>query len=465
MEDMASKSISKSVMWQLGGKIALQGIAFFSTPIFTRLLSPSDYGFTALYGTWLAIFGLVVGLCVGASIGNAWITYGEEKLSSYLSSVMTIGVISYFVILALVLLLNGILVKAIGLSFPIILLLITHSFFSFVISFEVARLDQLKKVEKSTVLSTALSLSVILTSLLFVYLAKENKWQAKVFGQALPTSIFGAVLLFIIYIRGKRFWSKEYAKFCLKLCLPLIVHATGHLVFSQTDRIMLQKFYDETTLGIYSISFNLCGVLTIIYGAFNSAWVPFYYEFKKQGNDQEVISHSRRYLKIFTLLCVGFILLSYDVYKLMAPQSYWSGMDSIPFFVMSIYFGFLYLFPVNFEFFNAKTKLIPVATFFAAGINILINFLLIPNYGIVGAAIGTMVAHFVLFLFHAIVARFVIKKEFEYKWHIFVPGLCVITAFCIGTPLVKQYIIIRWVLAVLIGVYLVRDIYKTKRIF
>lgn len=462
---MASKSISKSVMWQLGGKVALQGLAFFSTPIFTRILSPSDYGFTALYGTWLSIFSLIVGLCVGSTIGNAWIKYGEEKLSEYLSSVMTIGILSFVIVLAVVFIFHSQFVVLTGLSSSMMFLLIIHSFFSFVISFEVSRLDQLKKVEKSACLSTMLSIVVILTSLVLVVLNKDNKWQAKVTGQALPTSIIGSVLLFVIYYRGKKLWNTEYAKYCLALCLPIIIHATGHLIFSQTDRIMLQKMYDETTLGLYSITFNLCGVLSIIYGAFNSAWVPFYYEFKKQNKNEEVIVHSCRYLKIFTLICVGFILLSYDVYKLMAPKSYWEGMKSIPLFVMSIYFGFLYLFPVNFEFCNAQTKLIPVATFFAAGVNIIINFLLIPNYGIIGAAVGTMIAHCILFLFHFIIARFIMKQEFEYKYHIFIPGFLVILAFCIITPLIKDYIIIRWIIACLIGLYLLHDIYKKKSIF
>ena len=68
---MGSKSISKSVVWQLSGKFALQGIAFFTTPIFTRLLTPADYGYTALYASWLSILSLIIGLQVEGSIGNA----------------------------------------------------------------------------------------------------------------------------------------------------------------------------------------------------------------------------------------------------------------------------------------------------------------------------------------------------------------------------------------------------------
>ena len=68
---MASKSISKSVMWQLAGKFALQGIAFFTVPIFTRILSPEDYGYTALYSSWSTILSLIIGMQTSGSIGNA----------------------------------------------------------------------------------------------------------------------------------------------------------------------------------------------------------------------------------------------------------------------------------------------------------------------------------------------------------------------------------------------------------
>lgn len=80
---MVSKSISKSVIWLLTGKFLLQGIFFFTTPIFTRILTPADYGYTTLYASWLSIFSLIEGLQVQGSIGNARIKYGEENLSQY----------------------------------------------------------------------------------------------------------------------------------------------------------------------------------------------------------------------------------------------------------------------------------------------------------------------------------------------------------------------------------------------
>lgn len=461
---MASKSISKSVIWQLGGKFALQGIAFFTTPIFTRLLMPADYGYTALYASWLAIFELIEGVGVASSIGNARIKYGEDNLPQFLSSIMTMALISFVVSLILVFSLNKIFSSFLGLTPLMTILVVVQAFFSFVISFEITRLDVLKKVEKSTFLSITQTIFVITISLLLVLNSKENRGQAKIYGQAIPTIIYGIIILLFVYFRGKKIWICEYNKFSITFALPLIIHACGHLIFCQSDRIMLQKMQGADVLGIYSVAFSLCYVLTIIYGALNIAWNPFYYDYKKNNDNEQIILHSKRYIKFFSCLTIGFILLSYDVYKLMAPAEYYKGMEIIPIFVVSNYFAFLYLFPVNFEFYKEKTTLIPVVTFVVAIMNILINWWLIPTYGIVGAAIGTLTAHIVLFLLHDFSAR-VIVKEYEYPWHIYLPGLIIVISTVIGTVFFKDLFYVRWILALFIGIYMLRDLYTNKSIF
>ena len=286
---MKKKSISNSVIWQLSGKFALQGIAFFTTPIFTRLLTPEDFGYTALYTSWLSIICLIIGLNVGASIGNARIKLGEDELPSYCSSIMSIALISFFIVLLLFIFLGKWISEILNLTQSLCILLVVHAFCYFIVNFEIGRLDSLKKVEKSTILSVSFTTSILITSLLLVLRSESDRAQAKILGQALPTILFGLVIIILIYFRGKKLWTSSYSKYCLLLTLPLIIHSVGHLIFAQSDRIMLQRMIDDRTLGVYSVSQSLCAVLSIIYGALNVSWVPFYYDLKKQNNIEEII--------------------------------------------------------------------------------------------------------------------------------------------------------------------------------
>ena len=175
---MERKSITKSVVWQLLGKFLLQGIAFFTTPIFTRILTPSDYGYTALYLSWVSIFGLLVGFQVQGSIGNARLKYNDEEIQKYLSSIMTISVLSFLFFFIISFVFSNKLSGLLGLRKDLVILVFVQSFFTFVINFEIARLDQYKEVEKSMILSLTQTIFIIVLSLIFV-LKFKNKAIAK----------------------------------------------------------------------------------------------------------------------------------------------------------------------------------------------------------------------------------------------------------------------------------------------
>lgn len=462
---MSSSSISKSVIWQLLGKILLQGIAFFTTPIFTRILTPEDYGYTALYASWVSIFTLIVGLQTYGSIANARIKYEEEDLDSYLSSIMTLSLCMFFLCFILGVIFRNSLSELLGIRRDLVILAIFQSFFAYVISFYIAKLDQLKKVEKSTIVSITQTTAIIGLSLFAVIYFKENKAIVKIYSQAFPVLIIGLSLLVCVYVKGRLVWKNEYITFCLAFTLPLLIHGLGGLIFAQSDRIMITKILNNEELGIYSVSYALCNILTIIYGALNTSWLPFYMDFKKQNKNEEIIIHSKRYIKFFTIISMGFILLSYDVFKIMAPENYWSGITLLPIFTFAFYFDFLYLFPVNFEFYTCNTKLIPLATFTSALVNIGVNLLLIPKFGIIGAAVGTLIAHFLSFVLHFIVARFIIKHKFEYNIKIFLVGIATLLILIVCSYILKDLLYIRWVVAIILAVYLVIDILKNRSVF
>lgn len=462
---MSSKSISKSVVWQLAGKLSLQGLAFFTAPVFTRLLTTSDYGYASLYTSWCSIISIFVAMEVAGSIGNARIKYDGINIYEYLSSVLTLTLIPFGVFLVIALAFNNFLAPLLGLRRDLVILVVLNAYASFLISFIVAKLDIYKQVEKSALISFFQSLVVIAISIVFVVRNKDNRGFIKIYSQAVPTILIGLAVFVIVYSKGRVFWKSEYNKFCLGLTLPLIGHSIAGLVFTQCDKLMLQKIQNESELGIYSITYTLCNVLLIIYVAFNNAWVPFYYDFKRQEKTEEILLHTKRYLKFFTLICAGFLLLATDVFKLITPDSYWSGIKAIPIFVLSIYFNYLYLFPANFEFYNCMTKLVPIGTVSSAIINVIMNALLIPRYSIYGAVAGSLISHIFLFGIHEVFAKFVVKKNYEYNLMLFIPWISILVVFSVLFYILKDLWIVRWGLAFFIGINLVIDIVKNKSVF
>lgn len=62
----------------LFGTLFNKGIAFFTVPIFTRLLSTSDYGVVTTYNSWIAILAMVVGFALHSGIRIAFVDFKDE---------------------------------------------------------------------------------------------------------------------------------------------------------------------------------------------------------------------------------------------------------------------------------------------------------------------------------------------------------------------------------------------------
>lgn len=461
---MSRTSISKVIVWQTFSKFLLQGIAFFTTPIFTRILSTSDYGKISIYGTWVSIFSLIVGLQTSGSIPMAMIKF-EDKIDQYMSSIMGLSIISFLVIFPIVFIFRDRISNLIHLNSFLILLIVIQSFCSYSINFYSTKLIQQKRIVENTILSIIVPISSTILSIIFVF-NFENKYYGKIIGSFIPITLSGVFLIFLIFTKGKTFLKKEFVKYCLPITLPLIFHGAGALVFNQCDRVMLQNMVDDSEVGIYAVVSNLASVISIIWMSFNSSWVPFYYEYRKKNEYDKILKQSTGYLFTFTILTIGFIFCAPEVFKFMAPPVYHKGISYIPFFALATYFNFLYSFPANFEFYSNNTKMIALGTILAAAVNIVLNYLLIPVLGGFGAALTTFVSYVVLFIFHELIARFFIKNgKYHYNVLFYIKGLLPISISVVLYYTSLNLWFIRWIFAVILGIILMVKFVRTKSIF
>ena len=459
-------SKNKITIFNIASTIVLQGLAFFSGPIIAALLGTNNYGVASVYLTWVQLASTVFSLQAAGTVALARINFPMEDQLKYQSSVLSLATTSYvgFSILTVI----AVLVTSnwFYISLPMVLLGLAHGWGMYCISFMNSKFTYEFKADKNFILSVMTSALTIGISILLIHLypADINYW-GRIIGQSVVYTTIGLVMFFYVIKLGKTAFNKEYWQFTLPIAIPTIFHLLANIVLNQSDRVMLKGMLSYSAAGIYALAYTFSAVLSTIWSAFNNSWVPFYYEYTRQNQVEEMKKHARNYNELFTIITMGFILLAREVFHIYAKQSFWEGTDLIPLFSIGNYFIFLYSFPVNYEFYNKKTKTIAMGTTFAATCNIILNYISIKRWGIQGAAIATTVSHGLQFGFHFICAKRINPGDFPFKLIQFVPGFLAVCVTCAIAWLTREWWYIRWAIAFVLGVYLLVQIIGRKEVF
>ena len=460
-------NVNTVAIFNILGPVILNGINFFTIPVFTRLLGTENYGLYTIYYTWVNTFTILVSLQASGTIGVANVRMeGKQKLEYY-SSIMFMILCSFFVILSIIIVGMNFFADMLGLPAIIVILILIHALGMAFVNFATIRYTYEKRSYITFTISVGVAVAGIVLSL---YLFRANVlagplYYSRALGSAFPYLFLGIGICIMFVAQGRTFFSKTYWGFCLPLCLPMIFHGLSQLILGQADRVMLQNMMSESVVGIYSFTYTFANVLNIIYNAFNNTWVPFYYDDIHSGNIAQIHKRSKNYIFIFTALSMGFMLLAPDVIKLFAGEEFWDGIGMLPVLVLANYMIFLYSFPVNYEFYHKKSIHIATGTTSAAVLNCVLNYFLIRRIGMSGAAVATLISYILLWLFHHLVSKYIIKENYHYRIKQFMPALIVMIICSVYVYLLQDNIILRWAAALVVGVVALRHLVKTKTIF
>lgn len=400
---------TKAAFWYTIGNFAVKGFAFLTLPIFTRLLSVSDFGKVSIYSTWLAIFSILIALDLNAAVVRGKYDFGE-KYRSYLSSVLFLSSIIFVLWLAVFLALNEKLSKALGLPFFLLVILLINSYSQFVIRFKLAEFTSNRDYKKYITVSLVNVILNFTLSLLFIFLISE-KYIGRIFGMFLSSIIIAISLYISVLKNGREYVNKEYWSYALKLSIPLIIHNLSGIILAQFDRIMINKYYSSVETGIYSFAYTIGMIINVIWGALNLAWIPWFFENMKNENYENIRKKTLAYISFFSSITVLLVFVSPEIVKIAAPSGYLPGLGLVPIISASYYFVFLYSLPANLEFYLKKTHIISLGTILAGAINVFLNYIFIPTFGYSAAAFTTLVSYIFLFAFHYFNARILFKKN------------------------------------------------------
>lgn len=412
-----NKLIKSSLVYTIAG-LMLKGINFLVFPIFSRILTPEDYGIMNVFSTWVGFMTIFGSMQLNACIPTAKSKFDKNKYDDLIITILSYTTIVFIVINLISVVFKSSISNYVGISEMLIPLITIQSLFGFIIGLYNTVLIQNKEDKKYLIISLLLTISNIVISLLLVLVMRENRYLGRIIGISIATTLIGLILYFRLS-KGKFYIKLDLLKFALKLSLPIVPHILSHQLLTNADRIMLNNIKGSISVGIYGFAYNIGMLINIVWGAINNAWVPWYFENMRENNQSKIKEASRNYIMVFTIITILLIFITPELGKILASKEYWSGINIVPLIAFSYFFVFLYSFPVNIQFYKEKTNYIPIGTVLAAIVNLALNYIFIPKYGIFAATISTLISYILLFVFHLLVVKFLLKyKDANMKYYL-----------------------------------------------
>lgn len=399
------KSAVKAGMWNTVGNIALKGCAFLSLPIFTRLLSTSDFGIYNAYIAYEQIFTAVLGLGLYGTIKNAKLDF-KQDFDRYISSVVSLSCLVFGLVLVVANTAYPMYSDALGFSRFVTNCLLFQSFGAYLLHFYGIKLNAEFRYRSFLVMSSVNILgNTALSIILILFVFPNERYLGRILGSAIPLVGIGIVLCILIWKRGRNVCKKEYWKYGLTIGLPLLPHVISQSLLSQVDRIMIRDIVGSSEAGIYGYIYTICTILYIVGNSMENAWSPWVFYTLDDGDKKRIKRAGKDYVTVFALLTIGFFCVMPEVTKIMAGSDYWDGISLIVPLTFGNYFVFLYGLPVNIEYYHKKTGFISLGTMLAAALNAVLNYFGIKFFGYQAAAYTTFFSYGMLFLFHWIIAK------------------------------------------------------------
>lgn len=396
---------AKAGTWYTIANMLLKGCVFFSLPIFTRILSTEDFGAYNTYMAYEGILTAILGLGLYGTVKNAKLDF-EDNFNKYLSSVLTMSLSFLAIVLIMSNVFYNLYSSVLEFSRFVTNCLILQSFGSYLIYFYGSKLNIEFKYKAYIGLCCFNTIgNITLSVVLVLFVFPNERYLGRILGSALPLIVIGIIIAVTILIQGRTLYRKEFWKYAARLGIPLIPHVVSQSLLSQFDRIMIRNMVGSSQAGIYSYIYTICTIMYVICSSFDNAWTPWVFLTLRKGDKAHIKTAARDYLLFFSALTLGFICVMPEFTKLIAGSNYWDGIDLLVPLTLANYFIFLYMMPVNIEYYNKKTKYISVGTVSAALLNMVLNYFAIILWGYKAAAYTTLISYLLLFIFHWRIAR------------------------------------------------------------
>ena len=417
----------KSGIWYTISNFLVKGIAFLTTPIFTRILTKSDFGLYNNYISWLAIVTTIVTLNLNSTLISARYDFKNE-LDEYILSILSLSSVSVLTWLFIVNFFSDFFVYLLGMDLVYINSMLIYLLFLPAVTLFQSKERYLFEYKKTVATSLFVSLGAsFLSVLLVIYI--QDKLAGRVIGTLSSTILLGFCLYIYFIKKGKKVAFK-YWIYAIPISLPYIPHLLSLTVLNSTDRVMITRWSGAEAAAVYSLAYTCGTMITLLITSMNGAFAPWLGEMLNKNCLKEIRLFSNIYILFFFFLAIGVIAFTPEILLLLGGSSYYEAIYIVPPIAIGCVFQFLYILFVNVEQFKKKTIGMAIASLIAALVNFILNYIYIPKFGYLVAAYTTLFGYFLLLCIHMYLVKLLnLEKIYNYKLIFLVVFLGIIATF------------------------------------
>lgn len=396
-------------------------LSFLLIPLYTNILTTSEYGIADIITTTGTLIMYICTLDVADGVLRFVLDNQEskDKILSFGMRVLLFGSLVSVFILSIMWFLGFF-------NWPIGYYIFIFLYFFFNATYEITS-KYLRAVEKVVDVATAgliSSAGIIAGNILFLLVFKIGLYGyliALIMGPLLGTVYCMIRSGFRLSETVKYKYDKPMQQEVLGYCIPLIFNNLALWVNAFLDKYFVTAICGSAENGIYAVASKIPNILSMCYVVFSQAWtLSAIKEFDKDDKDGFFSTTYNLFNAFIVIACSGIILLNVPLARFLYAKDFFEAWRFSSILLLSVMFNSLTAFLGGIFSAAKKSKVIATTTILSAVANTVLNILLIPKLGALGAAIATAAAYAVMWAVRLVVLRKFISLRITLKTDIFV---------------------------------------------
>ncbi|MBI34687.1 MAG: hypothetical protein CMP67_04905 [Flavobacteriales bacterium] len=421
-----------------------KGLSFLLVPFYTVFLSPHEFGLVnqviALHSIYILIISFSLNEAIAKGIMNDE-SEGKKKVRMNIV-LLNFGLVLFGTLILLIFkpwLYSNLLKEANDAIIYCSIVIVASTPIFFIYQKFLRMIGEPMRYARTMIAFIVLQ---VLFSVVYIYLFDLGSL-GYMLAIASVSSLFGCYSYFKLAVFDKSFISLSEIKQHFTYSLKLIPHSISGWGMNGFTNYALGKLGQLASVGILN-AINIVGVLiNVVSKSILDALQPWIYT---QLKEKEKNHHKIK--QIVNLLCglmvgIGIFIIMFDEFflKIALPEKYYEGIIYAPFLVLNsviLAMGSMTVYVIYY--FDSKVKYVSISTLTGAVINIILGYILIKNYEIIGAITSLVITNFIITIIKSYISSRIIKLPYNmYDLYAVITG----TAFAVHLyPEYKPYVCI-----------------------